>query len=82
MKLVNKTLFVSCANAIEKQDAENARRLVTSKPDAAMHGYGSKVIGAIAERYNGSVKYDAEGEGGRFCVSVMLFEPSENRKKA
>lgn len=82
VKLVNKTLFVSCANAIEKQDAENARRLVTSKPDAAMHGYGSKVIGAIAERYNGSVKYDAEGEGGRFCVSVMLFEPSENRKKA
>lgn len=81
LKLVNKTLLLTCTNALEKQDAENARKLVTSKPDTAMHGYGTKVIRAIAERCNGSVKYDVDGEKGRFSVSVMLFEPSEKHKE-
>ena len=77
LKLVNKTLLLTCANALENGDEERAKKLVTSKSDFLLHGYGTKVIRSIAERYNGSVKYDVDGEKGRFAVSVMLFEPTQ-----
>ena len=75
LRMENRTLFLSCENAIEAADVPDARLLRTSKADAAAHGYGSKVVRAIAERYNGSVEYEIKTGRGVFSVSAMLFEP-------
>lgn len=44
--------------------------LVTTKPDAASHGYGTKSIKSIAELYGGTVDYFLEGD--QFCLLVTI----------
>lgn len=45
-------------------------KLVTAKGDSTAHGYGTKVIQRVAERYNGYVQYSIEGD--LFFSDVML----------
>ena len=45
----------------------------TSKTDGGLHGYGTKSLRLIAERYGGSCSYDPSG--GIFRVSVLLPLP-------
>ena len=45
-------------------------RLKTSKPDGDVHGYGTRVISRIAEKYQGTAHFSVEG--GTFVASVML----------
>lgn len=82
--MVNKTLLVTVANPVQEADAESAIRLKTSKKDTELHGYGSKVVRTIAEKYNGSVRYTAEN--GEFVACAMLCdrggEPAKEEQNA
>ena len=51
--------------AVEKDGS-----LATSKRDGGLHGYGTKSLRLIAERYNGSCSFDASD--GIFRVSILL----------
>lgn len=51
----------------------------TKKGNRAMHGFGTKIIRRIAEKYNGSVKYDLRD--GVFVADVMLELPEETESK-
>lgn len=73
LRMNEKTLVVSCENAIADEDAENALLLRTSKADTTAHGYGSKVVRSIVESYNGSLNYEIKD--GKFSVGAMLAEP-------
>lgn len=44
--------------------------LKTIKTDTALHGYGTKVVKNLVEKYQGSIKYDIKD--GRFIADVML----------
>ena len=44
--------------------------LLTSKSDDDVHGYGTRVISRIAEKYQGSARFTAEGK--TFVANVML----------
>ncbi len=50
----------------------------TKSGNRAMHGFGTKIIRRIAEKYNGSVKYDLRD--GNFVADVMLELPEETEK--
>ena len=46
--------------------------LETTKKDRGSHGFGTKIIRQIADKYNGTTDfYDAEG--GKFCCSVVVY---------
>ena len=46
--------------------------LRTSKADAEVHGFGTRVIKRVAERYRGTAQFSVEG--GTFTASVMLAQ--------
>lgn len=75
MRLVGGTLFAEVVNALAEGDGSAALRLRTSKKDKQLHGYGSKIVSAIADKYNGGVRYAAEGNV--FRASVTLTEREE-----
>ena len=65
-------LFFRVTNPVS--DAISTRRrltLRTTKEDKKLHGYGTKIIRRIAERNQGSVKFDIRD--GRFIADVMLY---------
>ena len=45
----------------------------TTKPDAANHGFGSRSMRGIAQRYGGS--YAASADGGTFRLDILIPEP-------
>lgn len=64
-------LFIQVTNPVN--DSISARRrlsLRTTKEDQRTHGYGTKIIRNLAEKYQGSVKFDMKD--GLFTVDVML----------
>ena len=48
---------------------------VTTHPDRANHGYGTRSIRAIAERYGGSATFSADGDV--FHLDVLVPVPGE-----
>ncbi|WP_322155910.1 ATP-binding protein [Paratractidigestivibacter sp.] len=48
--------------------------LATSKKDGGLHGYGTRSMRLVAERYDGSCSFEAND--GLFCVSVLLPVPA------
>ena len=53
--------------------------LATTKRDGGLHGYGTKSLRLIAERYDGSCSFDAHD--GIFMVSILLPLPSRPTAK-
>ena len=64
-------LFIHMENPFP-QDMTRERRLslVTSKGDSTRHGYGTKVVKRVADKYNGCVEYTIHDN--MFCCDVML----------
>ena len=48
-------------------------RPVSAKPDRLLHGQGSAILVEIAEKYQGSVLFQDEGE--QFSTVVLLQAP-------
>lgn len=70
IELVNETLMVDVENALKAGHEQRALGLKTTKKVKDAHGYGSRVVKKITERYDGHVRYTAEN--GIFAVSAML----------
>jgi signal transduction histidine kinase len=49
-------------------------QLATSKRDGGLHGYGTRSMRLVAERYDGSCSFEANE--GLFCVSFLLPLPA------
>lgn len=74
ISLAGKTLLVKVTNSLAEADRERALGLETSKPDKRWHGYGTRVVRSIAEKYGGSVVF--EEHNGRFVAAAILNQPS------
>ena len=70
----NRSLFIRVVNPLGDVSAQSALALQTKKSDAALHGYGTKIVRRLAEKYSGSVRYQAEG--GMFTADVLLTLPA------
>lgn len=66
-------LFIHTDNPVEQKEVPLEFRLTlkTTKTDDGLHGYGTKIIRSIAEKYNGSANFSAKQN--RFQADVMLL---------
>lgn len=73
-------LFIHTENPFEPS-VSGARRLTleTTKPDQAAHGYGTKIVRRIAEKYNGCAEYQVQGCVFISDVMLALTDTSEGR---
>ncbi|MFT4146802.1 MAG: GHKL domain-containing protein [Mobilitalea sp.] len=78
----NHYLFIKVENPIDDIISKKERlSLKTTKLNSSTHGYGTKVIHMIVERYKGYVKYKIHEE--HFVADVMLLSvlKTDNSKK-
>jgi nitrogen-specific signal transduction histidine kinase len=65
-------LFLRVTNPVSDQISPRRRlTLRTTKEDPKAHGYGTKIIRRIAQKYQGSVKFDIKDD--LFVADVMLY---------
>ena len=65
-------LFIHVTNPVNPQISNRRHlKLQTTKENARVHGYGTKIIQNIAVKNQGSVRYDIENK--RFVADVMLY---------
>ena len=74
-------LYIRCLNSTDRTSIERKRRgLRTTKGDTEIHGYGTQIIGRLAEKYNGLADYEIRD--GAFTARVMLdMAAGENDRK-
>lgn len=71
-------LFIRVTNPVDNSIPPRHRlTLRTTKEDKRVHGYGTKIIRRVAERYQGSVGFDIRD--GRFVADVMLYLEEERQ---
>lgn len=64
-------LLIKCGNSTDRMSLNRLKvGLRTTKNDQYLHGYGTRIITNIAEKYNGSADFNIEN--GRFIARVML----------
>lgn len=69
-------LFLRVTNPVDSSIPDSRRlTLQTTKENRQVHGYGTKIIRTVAERYQGSVNFDVRD--GRFIADVMLYLEEE-----
>lgn len=72
----NRYLFIHVENPLpERKIKEDILRLQTTKANKRAHGYGTKIIGMIAEQHQGYVHYDVKED--KFVVDVMIAVTKE-----
>ena len=71
-------LYICCMNSTDKTSIERRLRGIrTTKTDADLHGYGTQIIGKLAEKYNGLADYSVAD--GIFTARVMLDMTTEEK---
>ena len=64
-------LFIKCSNSTDRTELTHAKGgLRTTKKDEQMHGYGTRIVARLAEKYNGCADYSLSD--GQFVAQVML----------
>lgn len=64
-------LYIRCMNSTDREALERSGTgLLTTKHDKQLHGYGTKIIAKLAEKYNGCAQYHLENN--MFVAQVMM----------
>ena len=64
-------LFIKCSNSTDRTELSHSRGgLRTTKKDEQMHGYGTRIVARLSEKYNGCTDYSLAD--GQFVAQVML----------
>jgi len=66
-----KATIISMKNSIDESVLLTNPHLVSDKNDKKNHGYGTRIIKDIAEKYQGYVDYYEEN--GMFCCNIILY---------
>lgn len=61
---------VNCTNPVPVKDSSRALALMTKKGNKRRHGYGTKIVKNIVNKYNGHVSYSYEN--GKFVCDVII----------
>lgn len=65
-------IFLNVVNSCSSKPKEDGDRLLTTKPNAELHGYGMKSIQRTAKKYNGHCQWYYEGKIKEFHLSVIF----------
>ncbi len=60
---------------------DKSRRLVSTKKDPLLHGYGTRIIERIVKKYEGEIEYYYSREDHTFHSIIMLKNPGESRNR-
>ena len=64
-------LFIKCSNSTDRTELTHVKSgLRTTKKDEQLHGYGTRIIAKLAEKYNGVADYSLSD--GQFVAQVIL----------
>lgn len=64
-------LYIVCRNSTDRKDLERWHdALRTTKSDERLHGYGTRIVLKLAQKYNGTADYSLKD--GTFVAKVML----------
>lgn len=79
-KIAGGKVYVSISNAcVETGTKRTVRNLISTKPDASLHGFGTKSIKKAVSKY-GEDNIFFETDGGVFTLSFILnFAPDDQR---
>lgn len=72
IKGTQKILFIEITNSMEEVSAQVYERLITTKPDKVLHGYGIKSVRRIVEKYDGTLLYQMKD--GVFGVKISFLD--------
>lgn len=61
-----------CTNSCDKAPETKNNRLISSKQSKGNHGYGTKIIEDIVNKYNGSYSWHYEEENKEFTITIAL----------
>lgn len=71
-------LFILCRNTSDRTElTRSGRGLRTTKGDDQLHGYGTRIITKVAEKYNGCAEFGLSG--GMFVAKLLLDMTVEER---
>ncbi|MBR5110081.1 MAG: sensor histidine kinase [Clostridia bacterium] len=74
-------LYFKCMNSTDRTALKKRKGgLITTKADASLHGYGTKIVSRIAEKYNGAADYSLSE--GQFIAQVMLDMTKNTEEKS
>lgn len=72
-------LYIVCRNTTDRRDLQRRHdALRTTKSDDLLHGYGTRIVMKLAQKYNGTADYSLKD--GTFVAKVMLDTMEENRE--
>lgn len=66
-------LFITVTNSIGCRPKEKYGKLVSSKKDKSIHGYGLKSVDRIVKKYNGFFEYEIKDE--KFIARLLVLNP-------
>lgn len=69
---INHTIYATISNDYVIEPIKKGKNFVTQKKDKSLHGWGTKIVDQIIEKYEGSIEYEIKD--GNFNVYIMLNE--------
>ena len=73
IRKIHRMLVIKMENSFSGTPVEQGGRLLTTKAEAGLHGWGIRSVQAAAEKYDGTVQ--TSYEGNVFCTVVTLSFP-------
>lgn len=64
--------YISCENPFSRELKREAGKIVSIKPDKALHGYGLMRVSEIAEKYGGTVSVTDENK--EFRIEILIIK--------
>lgn len=71
IRKINNFMTIQVVNEVFEPIRTKSSKIVTTKIDSVLHGWGLQSIQAAVEKYDGSVKYDFDNH--KFTATVILF---------
>ena len=65
-------VVVSVVNSCNTSPDSSGIKLISRKKNSSLHGYGTKSIKRVAQKYNGSFSWDFNPNESRFTATVIL----------
>ncbi len=62
-------------NSCDMQPQSNGRKLITSKSDSHLHGFGLKSVRKTLKKYQGDFEWDYDVKNHTFTITVMIGDP-------
>lgn len=75
---INSMIVVDLSNSCDKEPNVDKNRLVSSKADKSVHGYGFKSITRSVKKYGGDIEFSYDPNEKMFNISIIFMTKNDN----